>query len=470
MKIKILEKLKSFTWHQILALIILAAADVFVIAAPYYIKNIVPNLHLYLGINEDDVARLTAIIGWVTLATQLPGGFLANRFSSRKLLFLAILSTGILTFWFGSIILTNKELGREAAMVQYSIVFGLWGISSTLIFWTPLWKLVSQQSTKENQGLAYGIQGTANGIIGFIFVFLIGLIITSVWYSNPAENNSTTPFSVYAFLIASFLVITSFLVLFLVPEKPLDKSNISEISWEKFKKTIFQVWQSLKNWKLWMLSFFVMGMYTFQSVFAYYLLQMLQNAFLAPVILVTVLGGVRTYALRFAVSSYIGYLADKFKSYILFLIFVSVIGLVLVLFIILLAFISQDYATVVVVLSSILFLLIGVLSWAMVTLRYSQVGEIEIGKNNYASSIGILSFIGFSTDAWLYEITGAVGKSYTKEGQSNTSVEGYQIILAITLAITLVGVLCALVVFIANTIEMKKLGKTNYRWRELDNA
>ncbi|SYV91407.1 Uncharacterised protein, partial [Mesomycoplasma hyorhinis] len=112
-----------------------------------------------------------------------------------------------------------------------------------------------------------------------------------------------------------------------------------------------------------MLSIFVMGMYTFQSVFAYYLIQMLQNAFLAPVVLVTILGGVRTYALRFAVSSYIGYLADKFKSYILFLIFASVIGLLLVLIIILLAFISSNYSTVVIVLSSILFLLVGVLSW-----------------------------------------------------------------------------------------------------------
>lgn len=74
---------------------------------------------------------------------------------------------------------------------------------------------------------------------------------------------------------------------------------------EKFKASLLQVWTSLKNWKLWMLSIFVMGMYTFQSVFAYYLIQMLQNAFLAPVVLVTILGGVRTYALRFAVSSYI---------------------------------------------------------------------------------------------------------------------------------------------------------------------
>lgn len=470
MKIKILEKFKAFTWQQIVALIILAAADVFVIAAPYYIKNIVPNLHIYLGIHEDDVARLTAIIGWVTLATQLPGGFLANRFSSRKLLFLAVLSTGILTFWFGAIILKHKDIGYQSAMAQYSVVFGLWGINSTLIFWTPLWKLVSQQTTKENQGLAYGIQGTANGIIGFIFVFVIGLIITTVWYNDKSTTNSTVPFSVYAFLIATFLVITSFLVLFLVKEKPLDKSQITKISWEKFKASLLQVWTSLKNWKLWMLSIFVMGMYTFQSVFAYYLIQMLQNAFLAPVVLVTILGGVRTYALRFAVSSYIGYLADKFKSYILFLIFASVIGLLLVLIIILLAFISSNYSTVVIVLSSILFLLVGVLSWAMVTLRYSQVGEIEIGKNNYASSVGILSFIGFSTDAWLYEITEAVGKAYTDPGHSNTNVTGYQIILAITLGITLLGVLCALVVFIANTIEMKKSGKTNYRWRELHNA
>lgn len=33
-------KLKDMTWRQIIALTILAAVDVFVIAAPYYIKVI----------------------------------------------------------------------------------------------------------------------------------------------------------------------------------------------------------------------------------------------------------------------------------------------------------------------------------------------------------------------------------------------------------------------------------------------
>ncbi|WGI36326.1 MFS transporter [Mesomycoplasma lagogenitalium] len=476
------KKIKGMTWKQLIALIILAAADVFVIAAPYYIKNIIPNLHTYLHIREDQVSRLTSIIGYVTLITQLPGGFLANKFSSRWLLFIAVFSTGVLTFWFGGTILNAQNLDPENLMLQYSFIYALWGISTTLVFWTPLWKLVSQQTTKENQGFAYGIQGAANGLIGLVLVFLLGLLITNVWYPATQEwdensktlvGGSSVPFGVYAFLIGSFLVITAFLVLFCVPEKPMEK-NTEKISWERFKKTVKQVLKASANWKLWMLSLFVMGMYTFQSVFAYYLVQMINNAFLAPAILMTVLGGIRTYGLRMAISTFVGRWADKFKSYLLFLLLTTGIGILIVAIIIILPLFGLGDSTQqniwIIVISSILFLLAGVLSWAMVTLRYAQIGEIEIEKNSYASSVGILSFIGFSTDAWLYEVTTAVGKAYTIEGETNTSLLGYQIILIITLSIALLGVIAGIVVHIANTKELKKLGKTNYRWRTLENA
>ncbi|WP_318082838.1 MFS transporter [Mesomycoplasma ovipneumoniae] len=475
-KTRFFSKFKDFTWSQIFALIILAAADVFVIAAPYYLKNIVPNLHTYLGIREDQVASLTAIIGWVTLATQLPGGFLSNRISSRWLLFIAVLSTGIITFWFGITIKNAQQLGEESALTQYKIIWGLWGITSTLIFWTPLWKLVSQQTDQKNQGLAYGIQGSANGIVGFFLVFVIGLIITSIYYpdnQNTREINST-PFAAYTFTIGSFLVITSFLVLFFVKEKKIERYT-NKISWESIKKNINQIYVSLKNWKLWMLSIFVMGMYTFQSVFAYYLVQVLNNVFLAPTILVTILGGIRTYGLRGLISSYVGYYADKFRSYILILVLTAVTGMFVILTILLLTLAGiQEPGTPLfiffIILVTILFLIAGSLSWVMVTLRFTQVAEIEIGKNNYASSVGILSFIAFSPDAWFYELSGYVGKVYTIEGQTNTSPLGYQLILTIALGVALFGTICGLIVFLHNRAELKKLGKTNYRWRELDNA
>ncbi|VEU68023.1 Uncharacterised protein [Mycoplasmopsis pulmonis] len=221
-----------------------------------------------------------------------------------------------------------------------------------------------------------------------------------------------------------------------------------------------------------MLSVFLLGMYTFQSVFAFYLLQMIENAFLGPTILVATLGGLRTYAMRVAISGYVGRLADKFRSYVLFLIIVLGIGIVLVGVMILLPFGAKDRQQniALIVISSIIFVFVGLLSWIMVTLRYVQVGETKIEKSAYASSIGILSFIGFSSDAWLYQITGYVGEKYTADQEGHTSIVGYQIILLISLIIAFVGLMAGFIVFIANTRELKRLGKTNYRWRELENV
>nr|WP_313771022.1 MFS transporter [Mycoplasmopsis felis] len=210
---------------------------------------------------------------------SITGGFLANKFSSKWLLFIAVFSTGIITIWFGFNILYSSTQSPDSLFIQYAIIWGLWGVSSTLVFWTPLWKLVSQQTTKENQGLAYGIQGTANGIIGFFLIFVLGLLVKDVWFPTVSKESSTIPFATYAFLIAGFLVATSFLVLFGVPEKQMEK-NTEKLTFQRIKNSVLQVYKALKNWKLWALSIFVMGMYTFQSVFAYYLLQLLQNAYL----------------------------------------------------------------------------------------------------------------------------------------------------------------------------------------------
>nr|WP_313770798.1 MFS transporter [Mycoplasmopsis felis] len=288
-------------------------------------------------------------------------------------------STRIITIWFGFNILYSSTQSPDSLFIQYAIIWGLWGVSSTLVFWTPLWKLVSQQTTKENQGLAYGIQGTANGIIGFFLIFVLGLLVKDVWFPTVSKESSTIPFATYAFLIAGFLVATSFLVLFGVPEKQMEK-NTEKLTFQRIKKSVLQVYKALKNWKLWALSIFVMGMYTFQSVFAYYLLQLIQNAYLAPTILVTVIGGVRTYALRTAVSTFVGRWADKFRSYVLFLIITLGIGIIIVGSIILLGYLPSSQNIALIVLSSILFILAGVLSWGMVTLRYAQVGEIHIKK------------------------------------------------------------------------------------------
>ncbi|UUM19598.1 MULTISPECIES: MFS transporter [unclassified Mycoplasma] len=467
---------KGFTTNQIFALIILAAADVFVIAAPYYIKNIVPNLHLYLGVREDDVAKITAVIGWVTLATQLPGGFLANKFPSRWLLFIAVLSTGLIGFWFGITVLEQQSFERDALVNTYKAIWGLWGISSTLIFWTPLWKLVSQQGKKENQAFAYGIQGTANGFIGLFFVYVIGVIVTYVWIPAVSKNDKT-PFAVYSFLLSAFLVAVSFMVLFFVKEKyekSTEKITFANLE-QKLKTNVISIFKAMGNWKLWAMSIFVMGSYIFQSVLAYYIINMMENVFIAPVILVSILAGLRTYGLRMLVSGFVGRFADKFKSYVLLLIFALAVGMgTLIVFTILPSFGGDFKETsalkvIFLIILSLCFVLGGIVTWTIVTLRFTQISEVHIEKKAYASSIGLISFIAFSPDAWFYELSGYIGSIYTPERATNTSVTGYQIIILITIGFAFVGLIAGLIVFLSNRAELKRLGKTDYRWRDLHN-
>ncbi|MGZ9762364.1 MFS transporter [Mycoplasma sp. 394] len=477
-----LNRLKEFTWKQIVALIILAAADVFVIAVPYYLKNIIPNFNLYLGIREDQVAILIAIIGIVTLVTQLPGGFLANKFSSRWLLFIAIISTAIIAVWFAILLLNQRSYQQTAALraslfAQYAVIWGLWGVTSTLVFWSPLWKLVSQQAKKENQGYAYGLESSFNGIIGFILIWALGFLIATFWIGKLSKNqvpSSGVPFAVYIFIVVAFLILVAILVMLLVPERPIEKvvadpnKPKEKFSWVKFKASLKEGFKKLKNWKLWALSVFLMGMYTFQTVFPYYVLQMLVNEYGAPGWISFILTGIISYGFRIFISWVIGGWADKTRSYIMFLVISTGLAIASIVVIILIGYI-QNANTLIIVLSILLFMFIGSLTWAMATLRYAQLNEIHIEKGSYTSSVGVMSFIGFSLDAWFYPMSSAIGKAYTPYNGFHTSLQGYRIIISIALAIALVGLLAGIAVFISNIKELKKLGINKFRWRELVN-
>ncbi|AAT27690.1 MFS transporter [[Mycoplasma] mobile] len=472
----------------LVALIILAAVDVFVIAAPYYLRNIFPNLNVSMHVTTNDIAIFTAIIGWVTLITQLPGGWLADKISSKKLTALASLTTGLLTIWWAILILTGRPeisgienqvetviKAQQSILWQYYIIYVGWGISSTLIFWTPLWKLVSQQAKKEDQGLAYGIQGASNGIIGLFLVFLAGLLATFLGTSVVQGGIGFEPaFAIFVFLIAGYLIALSVMVLFWVPEYTTK---------EKFAIDFKIFFAVMKNPRIWLNSFFVMGMYMFQSVFAFYLLQFIRtlgadagvtSAIPTLAIILIVIGGLRTYAFRFLVSAPVGHYADKAKSYIYILVIALGLGFIVTgVFLLVPGFVpfnelSLTLRIVIIAILIVLFSIAGILSWVMVTLRYATIGELPIPKKSYASTTALISFVAFSPDAWFYTIAGGIGSRFEVEGRLNQ--EGLTIILGFAIGVAIFGWLCGVILFIWNKIELKKLGKTNYRWRELQNT
>ncbi|PAK21229.1 hypothetical protein CJJ23_03055 [Mycoplasmopsis agassizii] len=471
-----------------IALFILAAVDVFVIAAPYYIRLIFPNVHTILHVTESEFDSFIAAVGWVTLITQLPGGWLTDKVSSKKLTALASFTTGLLTLWWATLILTSPNPTAEVAggqlksstatLTQYYLIYIGWGVSSTMIFWTPLWKLVSQQAKKEDQGLSYGVQGTWNGLIGIAIIFIAGIIFQVIAQNVLAVDPETgvrpewnPGYALYAYWVAAFLLLTSFAILKWVPEYTTK---------EKFALSFKNMWLVLKSARIWLDAFFVMGMYMFQSVFAYYLLQYMKNVGIAavgtPAIVLVVIGGIRTYVLRFVISTPTGRLADKAKSYIHTLIIVLGVGFIVAAIFLALPGtgdfkdLPRDYQIALIPIFIILYLIVGGISWIMVTLRYATIGELPVPKKSYASTNALISFVAFSPDAWFYTASAAIGKNYTIAGSSNTSQQGYSIIILFALGVAIFGWICGVVLFFWNRYEIKKLKKDSYRWRTLENV
>lgn len=473
----LLIKIKEIGYRKLFAILILGATDAFVIAAPYYLKSVIPNLSDYIQISERQLAIGTSILGYVTLFSQLPGGWLADKFSSKKLLILAAFFTGILVIWFATLVLKQQIPNR---IIQYYVINAAWGISTTPFFWTPLWKLVSQQGDKKNQGFIYGLQGSLNGVVGIFFIFGFGAIVTFLIRGNDSKfmiNINPKLFASYIYVTGVMLLLCSLGIYFFVIEKP---------STEKFALDIKNFCRVLSSWKPWALSFFLLGMYMFQSTFAFFLNQMLINTIGISFVALTILGGIRAYFMRFLVSAFIGKIADRVKSITGLLLAVLLFGFVIIAIFLFTPGISTDknvnvfdslnptYKIFATWSMYILFLISSFLSWIMVTLRYVQVAEVPRPSNSYGSVVALMSFIGFSSDSWFYQFSAAIIKDYqiikTPGGEGVTSQTGYQIILGLGLIISFIGWIAGFIVFLNNWRFNKKHKIRFYRWRELNNA
>ena len=220
----------------------------------------------------------------------------------------------------------------------------------------------------------------------------------------------------------------------------------------------------------------VLGMYIFQSVYAYYMKSYL-TLLIGAGVLIPILGGLRAYGLRMIVSSPFGKWAQKRKSFILVSIIILSIGIVFAIIFILLpgvgntfANLSPSYTLALQIIMPILYIINGTISWCLVTIRYAQIGEIPTTKNSYGTTIALISFIAFSTDAWFYQMATILMKT-KPEYMDGTSYSQYglSILLIISLIISVFGLLCGIIVHIWNAWELKKIGKTDFRWREMNN-
>ena len=111
-----------------------------------------------LELTKTQMGMLMAVFGAVSLLSYAPGGWLADRFSSRKLITLAMLITGTSGFYY-------------ATFPSYKMAIALhvlWGMSISLIFWNAMIRATRNWAPSSQQGRAFGYLEAGRGLAGVI--------------------------------------------------------------------------------------------------------------------------------------------------------------------------------------------------------------------------------------------------------------------------------------------------------------
>ena len=115
----------------------------------YYIP-----LQKALHLSNTQLGVLMSVFGTTSMITYFPGGWIADRFSPRKLMTLSLFLTGLAGLYFATF-----PSYRVSIMIH-----GFWGVTITLLFWSALIKATRNWAPATEQGRAFGILESGRGI------------------------------------------------------------------------------------------------------------------------------------------------------------------------------------------------------------------------------------------------------------------------------------------------------------------
>lgn len=149
----------------ILTLIIAGEA---VYGLPFIVARVFrPTLLDVFQITNLQLGTAFSLYGIVAMVAYFPGGPLADRFSPRWLLSIALATTSLGGIYYASV----------PSLTGLTILFGFWGVSTILLFWAALIRATREWGGAESQGTGFGILDGGRGL----FAALLASVTVAVF-------------------------------------------------------------------------------------------------------------------------------------------------------------------------------------------------------------------------------------------------------------------------------------------------
>ncbi|MDA0705718.1 MAG: MFS transporter [Proteobacteria bacterium] len=206
---------------------------------PYFSEIYYVPMQRAFGFSNTQIGMLGSTFGLVSLLSYVPGGWLADRYPPRLLLSTALATSGIGGFLFAGF------PSFEACLLLH----GLWGASTSLIFWSAMIKATRNWGGQREQGRAFGFleggRSLSDASFGALLLFLFA------WQGADTGALSNT-----IKLKSSALIVMAVLIWIVMRDPPATQPDTrltgSEFSWAKVRLV-------LKMPLLWLLSLVILA-------------------------------------------------------------------------------------------------------------------------------------------------------------------------------------------------------------------
>lgn len=431
-----MKKESIFNSKRILVLFLLMLAGGAIYELPYLRYYYYDALQLALGLNNTEYGTLMSAYGITAMICYFPGGWIADKISCKKLMVFALFVTAALGFYSATF----------PSYVINLVIYILWGVTTSLIFWAAMLKATRMAGGSEIQGKLFGLLEGGRGLLPMLW----GVAI--LWLFNHLGGEIA---GIRGAIIAYSCVVTAaafLLILFFKETKVEDVAPKTAKEEQHLFKDILYVLKIPDLWLLAVIIFCCYTLYCTQSYITPYFTEM----FAASASLAAFIALMRTYFIAIFGGPIAGIWADKSGSsagVLKVAIFVASLAALAYLIIPAQASFLWLATIAMVILAFSVFLCRGI--------YFAVVDELMIPLEYTGAAIGLASFIGFIPEAFVYTLIGHWMDTYP-------GITGYKIMFGYMLGIGLLGFIVSLILIFR--IKRRKSAKAEQTAAESQTA
>ena len=146
----------------------LVLAGELIFGLPYHTTRFFrPTFLEVFELSNTQLGDMFAVYGVTAMLAYFPGGVIADHYSPRTLMTLSLFATAA----------GGLYMATFPGQTQLALLYGFWGVSTILLFWSAMISATRVWGGKQSQGKAFGILDGGRGLVAAAFaVFAVAVL------------------------------------------------------------------------------------------------------------------------------------------------------------------------------------------------------------------------------------------------------------------------------------------------------